>query len=63
MLKEKVTFVMPALMLGVSVYAAAETAPAAVNAKEVSPDYTVRLINVGRQETLRDVNAKISRAN
>ena len=54
---------MPALMLGVSVYAAAETAPAAVNAKKVSPDYTVRLVNVGRQETLRDVNEKISRAN
>lgn len=53
---------MPALMLGVSVCAAVvETAPAA--AKEVSPDYTVRLVNAGRQAMLRDVNEKISRAN
>lgn len=61
MLKEKVTFWVPALMLGVSVCTAAETAPA--TAKEVSPDYTVRLVNAGRQAVLRDVDEKISRAN
>ena len=63
MLKEKVTFLMPALMLGVSVCAAVETAPA--TAKEIgpTPDYTVRLVNAGRQEELRSADKEISRAN
>ena len=55
-MKNKITFLVPGIMLGVSVIAA-ETAVSA------SPDMTVRLVNVGRQEILKDSDSEVGEAN
>ena len=60
MLKEKITFVVPGLLLGVSVLAV----PAPVKTdNKISPDYTVRRENAGRQEILRESDKKVAQAN
>ena len=59
MLKNKVTFLVPGIMLGVSVIAAPAAAPKA----NPSPDFTVRIENVGRQELLSQTDVDVSRAN
>ena len=64
MLKEKCVFLVPVVMLGVAVCAADKPAP--VKNDEVqfpSPDYTVRRVNVGRQEVLATSDKKIAEAN
>ena len=57
MMKNKITFLVPGIMLGMSVIAA-ETAVSGA-----SPDLTVRLVNVGRQEILKDSDKEVGEAN
>ena len=64
MLKEKCVFLVPVVMLGVSVCAADNTAPAKVNAAELpSPDYTVRHVNIGRQRQLEECDQAMRKGN
>lgn len=64
MLKEKCVFLVPVVMLGVSVYAADSAIPAkSDDAKQASPDFTVRIVNAGRQEVLASSDEKIHKAN
>ena len=63
MLKEKCVFLVPVVMLGVSVYASDNTAPAKVNAVDPSPDYTVRHVNIGRQATLEECDKSMRKGN
>lgn len=56
-MNNKITFLVPGIMLGVSVIAA----DAVVSG--TSPDLTVRLVNVGRQEVLKDSDKEVSEAN
>lgn len=61
MLKNKVMFLVPGLLLGVSTFAAPKTPAPKVPAG--SPDFTVRRDHVGRQEVLRNTDAEVARAN
>ena len=61
MLKEKITFLVPGIVLGVSVFAADAVVPAAE--LKASPDLTERLVNVGRQEILRNSDKEVNQAN
>lgn len=76
MLKEKFTFLVPVILVGVSVVAAdakkpadvkksaaSQKAPAAAKVETGSPDLTVPLVNIGRQEILTNSDKEVSRAN
>ena len=56
MMKNKITFLVPGIMLGMSVIAA-EAVPG-----EASPDLTVRQVNIGRQEILKDSDKEVGKA-
>ena len=58
MLKNKVMFLVPGLLLGVSTFAAPKTPAPKVPAG--SPDFTVRRDHVGRQEVLRNTDAEVA---
>ena len=60
MLKNKVMFLVPGMILGLSLSAAEKPAAAAPS---VSPDMTVRHINAGRQEVLRSSDEDNKKAN
>ncbi len=63
MLNNKVMFLVPGLMLGVSTIAAPDAPGAGKAPAAASPDFTIRRDHVGRQELLRDTDVSVAKAN